>query len=275
MNLFILDEKEFIKFRDIIFEESGIKLSGSKKALVQARLAKRLRALNLPTYSEYYEYLIKNYDKEKDHFLNSITTNKTDFFREDKHFQFLTDEYIPMIEDQKEIRIWSAGCSTGEEPYTLAIVFMEYFFNKSKKPKIKILATDIDTSVIEVGYTGIYNYDKIKDIEMSLIKKYFYRGSGENDGSFKVKPILKSLISFRQLNLLDDTYPMKKKFDIIFCRNVIIYFEKETQRVLFNKFNKYLSDEGRLFIGHSENLSNISDKFILEGKTIYRKNLVK
>ncbi len=267
-----LSDIEFIKYRDIVYKEAGITLNDSKKALLQARLMRRMRALKINEFSDYYKYLMENYEEEKVNFINSITTNKTEFFRENRHFDFMTEKALAEFAEmgRKEIKIWSAGCSTGEEPYTIAITLQEYFENKLK-PQLKILATDIDTQVLDKAKEGIYKSDLIEDIPVEILKKYFYRGKAENDGLFKVKENIKNIITFSRLNLLDDIYPMKGQFDIIFCRNVVIYFDKETQRILFQKFSRYLADHGYLFIGHSENISSISDEFSLVGNTIYKK----
>ena len=267
-----LTEEEFDKFRDIVYKESGINLTDVKKILLQSRLIKRLRSLSLGSFSDYYNYLTNNYDDEKIYFINSITTNKTDFFRENDHFVFMKTYILPALEakGEREIRIWSAGCSTGEEPYTIGITLFEYFKEK-KAPLFKILATDIDTQVLEKGLNGIYTEEQVAVIEENLLKKYFLKGKDRNKGLFKVKDFLKSIVFFRRLNLLADDYPMKKKFDIIFCRNVIIYFDKDTQKKLFDNFSRYLKDDGYLLVGHSENISNVTDKFYLAGRTIYKK----
>lgn len=268
------DDDLFVKFKDIVYSEAGIKLSDLKKALLQARLSKRLRALGLNSYREYYRYLMDNYSEESIEFINAITTNKTEFFRESRHFDYMKESSLPEFEKRgkQELRIWSAGCSTGEEPYTIAIVLSEYFENR-KKMHIKILATDIDTNVIERGVAGLYSLDQVKDIDLPLLKKYFLRGSGDNEGLFMAKDQLKRMIHFRRLNLLENDYPMRKKFDIIFCRNVIIYFDKATQKVLFDRLGNYLDEDGYLFIGHSENITGISNRFSLIGHTIYRKSI--
>jgi chemotaxis protein methyltransferase CheR len=267
-----LTDKDFNKYREIVYKEAGIKLNDSKKALLQARLTRRLRTLKIDEFSEYLDYLMENYEEEKVNFINCITTNKTEFFRESKHFDFMTEKALPEFVNMgiKEIKIWSAGCSTGEEPYTTAITLQEYFENKTK-PEIKILATDIDTQVLDKAKEGIYASDIIEDIPVDILKKYFYKGKAGNEGLFKVKDNLKNMITFLRLNLLDEAYPMKGQFDIIFCRNVIIYFDRETQKKLFNKFSRYLAGHGYLFLGHSENISAISDDFTLIGNTIYKK----
>ncbi|HNX25006.1 MAG TPA: protein-glutamate O-methyltransferase [Spirochaetota bacterium] len=267
-----LSDKDFHKLRDIIYDEAGIKLGDVKKILMQSRLIKRLRDLRLDNFTEYYEYLIQNYEKEKINFINSITTNKTDFFRENDHFEFMKSKILPDFEKKKEneLRIWSAGCSTGEEPYTIAITLFEYF-NGKVPPEFLILATDIDTQVLEKAQEGNYSADHLADVEPKYLKNYFFDNSSEKGNFYKVKDQLKQVVYFRRLNLLQDDYPMKKKFDIIFCRNVIIYFDRETQKKLFENYHRYLKDDGYLLIGHSENITSITDKFSLTGRTIYKK----
>ena len=267
-----LKEEEFQKFKSLIKKEAGINLKGLRLQFVQSRLAKRLRVLSLNNFTEYYEYLIKNYDKEKKDFINSFTTNETYFFRENHHFEYLKKEFLPFLETKKSktIRIWSSACSTGEEPYTLAIALPDYFKDK-KMPDIKILATDIDTSVLETARKGIYSDRSIMKVPPLILKDYFQPVNDPKKKEFRVNDEVRNLIYFNRLNLQDKDYPMQKKFDIIFCRNVIIYFTKETQQEIFKKMSKYLFDHGRLFIGHSENITSISKEFFLIGNTIYRK----
>ncbi|HOP62916.1 MAG TPA: protein-glutamate O-methyltransferase [Spirochaetota bacterium] len=269
---FILEDREFNKLRDIVYEEAGIKLGDVKKILMQSRLTKRLRELRLDSFLDYYNYLVENYNEEKVNFINLITTNKTDFFRENDHFEFIKERLLPEYEKRgmKEIRIWSAGCSTGEEPYTIAMVTTEYFKTK-QSPEILILATDIDTQVLQKAKNGIYPQEHVSTVEPDYIKRYFSKGTGPDQGAYIVNDTLKKSVYFRRLNLLQEQYPMKKQFDIIFCRNVIIYFDRDTQKRLFNKFYNYLKDDGYLLIGHSENITSITDKFILAGRTIYKK----
>ena len=274
MYLIELADTEFQKFRDLIYREAGIKLSDTKKALVQARLSKRVRVLGLASYRQYHDHLVENWESEKINFINAITTNKTEFFRENRHFEYLKDVYLPELTAMgpDEIRIWSAGCSTGEEPYTIAMTVQEYFRGKDAVP-VKILATDIDTNVLDYARDGVYNESQVDKIDPNLLRRYFDRGRGDNSGFYRVKESLKQMIYFRRQNLQDPEFPMKKQFHIIFCRNVIIYFDKDTQRELFEKFYRYLSPRGRLFIGHSENILNITNIYALVGNTIYRKNL--
>ncbi len=270
-----LNDEIFNELRDIIYKEAGIKLADVKKILMQSRLMKRLRALKLDDFDQYREYLLENFDDEKINFINAITTNKTDFFRENDHFIFMNSVVLPELEKkgEREIRIWSAGCSTGEEPYTIAMTLFDYYQGKTNRPDFKILATDIDTQVIQKGIDGVYSLDQTAGVGPDQLKRYFLKGSGENSGFYKAKDSLRETVSFRRLNLLLDDYPMKKQFDVIFCRNVIIYFDRETQAKLFDRMYRYLKDDGYLLVGHSENISSITNKFHLTGRTIYRKVL--
>lgn len=269
-----LDDNEFALLRDIVFKESGINLADRKKAMMQSRLIKRLRLLKINSYKKYYEYLINNYDDEIINFINCITTNKTDFFREPKHFEFIKNEALPELEKKRrEIRIWSAGCSTGEEPYSIAITIAEYFRNKgmSAIPDVKILATDIDTNVLNTGIAGIYKEESLENINPQIKGRYFLRKKNDVNRQLVVSDSIKNMVHFKRLNLLDDVFPMRGKFDFIFCRNVIIYFDKKTRDLLIQKFHDYLDDDGYFFAGHSENLSNISNRYKLVGNTVYRK----
>jgi len=272
INNYNLSDDDFNKLRDIIYDEAGIKLSDVKKILMQSRLIKRLRDLKLDNFTDYHDYLIKNYEKEKINFINAITTNKTDFFRENDHFEFMKSKILPDFVNKKEheLRIWSAGCSTGEEPYTIAITLLEYF-NGKVPPEFLILATDIDTQVLDKAQNGRYSAEHLADVDPKYLKNYFLPDGSDKGDFYTVKDNLKQMIYFRRLNLLQEQYPMKKKFDIIFCRNVIIYFDRETQKKLFEKYHQYLKDDGYLLIGHSENITSITDKFTLAGRTIYKK----
>jgi chemotaxis protein methyltransferase CheR len=268
---------DFNRFRDLIYEEAGISLNDTKKALVRARLTKRMRYLPVSTWGEYYTYLVENRDTELSNFINAITTNKTDFFRENKHFQFMNDVMLPELvaQGKKKIRIWSAGCSTGEEPYSIAMTVHSFFTKQGiSMPDVKILATDIDTTVLETGAQGIYKHELMEGVESPVLRTYFKRGRGENNNLYMVKDFLKEMIYFRRLNLQKVSFPMKGNFDAVFCRNVVIYFDKDTQRVLFDKIARYINEGDYLFIGHSENLTSMTEKFKLLGNTIYQRSQV-
>ncbi len=265
-----ISDIEFNLLREVIFKESGINLTEKKKTLMQSRLIKRLRALKLNNYKMYYEYLMQNYESELIPFINSITTNKTDFFRESKHFEFIKNNYLPEFEKslKKMLKIWSAGCSSGEEPYSIAITLAEYFKNK-KIPDIKILATDIDTNVLDAGKAGVYKKEVLEEVDQRIIKEYF--NYDKDNDNYVIKDSIKKMVSFRRVNFLDKSYSMNGKFDLLFCRNVIIYFDKHTRDYVVNRFYDYLDDAGYFFAGHSENLSHFSDKYYLIGNTIYKK----
>jgi chemotaxis protein methyltransferase CheR len=198
----------------------------------------------------------------------------TAFFRENHHFLYLKNTIIPQLIKQnalsKRIRIWSAGCSTGEEPYSLAITLKQSIPDIDQWD-IKILATDLDANVVAHGKAGIYRADRIEGLDENVKRRWFKRGTGDNDNAVKVAPELQELITFKRLNLLHD-WPMKGPFDVIFCRNVVIYFDKDTQRVLFDRYANILKPEGHLFIGHSESLYKVSTRFDNLGQTIYKRN---
>jgi chemotaxis protein methyltransferase CheR len=263
-----LGDREFDFFRDAIYRESGIKLSDIKRSLVQARLLKRLRELGIGDYHEYSEYLNSNYDDEVVNLINCITTNKTEFFREPYHFEYLERATLPQLEGKK-IRIWSAGCSTGEEPYTIALTLLEYF--SGRVPDIKILATDIDTRVLGTAANGIYSADAVSIIPPALLRRYFLRKRSGNKTLYRIKDRVQELVYFRRLNLLVERLPMKKTFNIIFCRNVFIYFDNPSKRKVLMHLHRHLADDGYLFMGHAETLSGANDLFYIEGKSVYRK----
>ncbi len=271
---FSISGKEFQLFREIIYRETGIHISEKKRNLVVARLSKRLRALNLQTFSEYYEYLNNSSDTrdEINNLINRITTNKTDFFREKHHFDYLTNEVFPAyIEEAKKgrerrLRIWSAGCSSGEEPYTIAMVVAEAF-KVERGWDLKILATDLDTDVLMRAISGVYTSQQITPVPIGYLSKYFVRSTQ----GYEVSPHIKAMVSFRKLNLMDTLFPMKKPFDIIFCRNVMIYFNDETKQDLIKKYHSHLKDNGYMFVGHSESLMHMKHLFKFLKHTVYIK----
>jgi len=271
---FSITEREFQLFRDIIYRQTGIQMTEKKRNLVVARLSKRLRALNLQTFSEYYEYLNTSSDSsdELNNLINRITTNKTDFFREKHHFDLLVNEILPSYMDasrnggERRLRIWSAGCSSGEEPYSLAMTAAD-FFKDERGWDLKILATDLDTDILMMAANGVYSSQQITPVPIGYLSKYFVRSSK----GYEVSPQIKAMVVFRKLNLMDPTFPMKKPFDIIFCRNVMIYFDDETKKDLIKKYHSHLRDNGYMFIGHSESLMNMKHLFKFLKHTVYIK----
>ncbi|MBL4762592.1 MAG: protein-glutamate O-methyltransferase [Gammaproteobacteria bacterium] len=268
-------QKDFDRLRKISIEHTGIVVTDDKFDMFYTRLARRIRALSIGSFSEYCDFLEANMDTELHELVNSVTTNLTAFFREQHHFDYLKDEYIPQLikknKTNHRIRIWSAGCSTGEESYSIAMTLIQAIPNY-KSWDIKILATDIDSNVLATASTGVYNEDRIDGLDSDLIQQFFQKGRGAHEGTVRISQEVRNFVSFKKLNLLKE-WPMKQRFDIIFCRNVVIYFDAPTKTVLVERYADILRDEGRLFMGHSESLMRITDKFDLIGHTVYEKAL--
>ncbi len=268
-----IDEKEYNYISTLIHNLCGINLHDGKKELVRARLSKRLRILGLGSFKQYIKYVEDDATKEEfSNMVDALSTNLTSFFREEKHFEFLRDNVIPEWSNNKTnqtIKIWSAGCSSGEELYTIAIVLHEAE-NLLKKKQVKILATDISSRMLEVARKAGYKKDRITKIPKDIQRKYFLKGDNGFSDHYLVKPVLRDMVTISRLNLLGG-WPMKGKFDLIFCRNVMIYFDKPTQETLVNRYWNVLNPGGYLFIGHSESLTGIKHRFKYSQPTIYRK----
>jgi chemotaxis protein methyltransferase CheR len=265
--------EEFQRFQALIYDKSGITLSDQKQTLLASRLSRRVRDLGLSTFTEYYEKVTK--DPSPDEFtqmLDLISTNKTDFFREPKHFEFLRDTIVPGLGRDRRIRIWSSACSTGEEPYTIAMTLFESVQNPEQW-EFKVLASDLSTRVLAKAAAGVYDEERFRDVPPDVLHRHFLRGRGDMAGQFKVKPHLAAAIQFRRINLMDDRFPIKMPLDLIFCRNVMIYFDRPTQETLVNKFHQYLKPGGYLFIGHSESLQWLKHPFKAIVPTVYQKEL--
>ncbi|MGF7186313.1 chemotaxis protein methyltransferase CheR [Desulfitispora alkaliphila] len=276
-----LTDDEFVKIKSMVFKEIGVNLTEAKRSLVISRLNKRLRELGLLSFSQYIEYTQDNRD-ELEIIFNRITTNVTKFFRENHHFEYLYEQYLPVLEQKitniddsnKTLRVWSAACSTGEEPYTIAMVLSEYFANKPKW-NYKILASDINTETLKKASSGIYTKKEVEEIPYNMLKKYFQVGTGQNSGLFKIKDIVRNNISFRKINLTaEKEYPIQSALDIIFCRNVFIYFSRETQAKVLNRYYEHLKPGGLLFLGHSESIGTaqeLREKWAFKRHTIYER----
>lgn len=268
-----ISDDEFNKLRKFIHTHTGIALADHKRALVCARLAKRLRHHQLPSYTDYYDLLINNDPDENElvELINAITTNKTDFFREAHHFQFLSDHVFPSIRtaNRRRVRLWSAGTASGEEAYTLGITVCEAF-GSLPDWDVKILATDIDTNVLDRAESGVYSDEILERVPVHLREKYFLRGADGNEGYVRIKPHVQDLIRFRRLNLMDESWPMQGPFDVIFCRNVLIYFDKATQRKLLMHYAKLLRPQGYLMLGHAEVIHGFEPIFHPVGHSIYQ-----
>ena len=272
----VLKDSEFLKFSSYVYDKCGINLHEGKKELVKARLGKILRQRNLDSFRTYYNYVVNDKSgHELTLLLNAISTNLTYFFRESQHFDFLRAKALPEIVKIKVpsknncFRFWSAGCSSGEEAYSIAIATRE-FLNNSKKWQIKILATDLSTKVLASANTGIYEKKKIESVPYELQRRYFQKGDNNWRDYFKVKQEVRKNISFKRLNL-GEKFCFKIPFDVIFCRNVMIYFDNPTKETLVEKFSQNLSNGGYLFIGHAESLAGIKHHLKYIQPSIYRK----
>lgn len=267
---FVFTDKDFNFIRKLVGERTGIVLSEAKRNMVYGRLARRLRQLHITSFRDYCELLKNGDEQELIEFTNAITTNLTSFFREPHHFDYLTKIVLPELirtRPARRLRIWSAGCSSGEEPYSIAMTALNTI---PADWDIRILATDLDSNMVKRGAEGIYPADRVTGIDKHNLKRWVRRGKGSKTDLVKMSGELQDIIHFKQLNLLHD-WPMRGSFDIIFCRNVVIYFNKETQKALFDRFASLLADDGHMFIGHSESLYKVSDRFKLLGRTIYKK----
>jgi len=270
---FAFTDSDFARLRALVSQHTGIALTDTKRELVYSRLARRLRQLGLASFAPYCTRLEEGDAAELVQFVNAITTNLTAFFREGHHFDYLATTLLPELLRTKtasrRLRLWSAGCSTGEEPYSMAMVVREVLPPGSSWD-VKILATDIDSNVLATARQGIYRADQVQGVSLQRLRRWFSKGIGANTGLVRISPVLQELITFRQLNLMPP-WPMQGPFDVIFCRNVVIYFDKARQQALYERFAEVLGAQGHLFVGHSESLYNMTKRFTLIGKTIYRK----
>lgn len=272
-------DEDFEFIRALVYRHAGISLSPAKRELVYARLIRRLRALGLVSFAQYCALLRQQEGggEELDHCINAITTNLTAFFREAYHFEFLKNTVIPELQERakksgglRRVRIWSAGCSSGEEPYSIAMTLLPYF--ASGDWDCRILATDLDSDTLAIGERGVYPADRITGLSEEQLKRYFetVHVEGQRSVCYKVRPEVRAMVHFRRLNLMGE-WPMKGSFDIIFCRNVVIYFDKPTQRRLFGRYADIMRDDGYLFIGHAESLFDVCNRFKFIAHTIYRR----
>ena len=260
--------RDFERVRALIYQRAGIALAESKQEMVYSRLARRLRATGIVSFEKYLNDLEDGKgDEEWEAFTNALTTNLTSFFRESHHFPILA-EHAKSIKTPLEI--WCSASSTGEEPYSIAMTLCEAF--GTLNPPATIIATDIDTNVLNTGANGVYAIDRLDKLSPERAKKFFLKGKGEQDGLVRVRPELRQMITFKQLNLLANSWPISGPFDVIFCRNVMIYFDKPTQGKILGRFAPLMKPNGLLFAGHSENFLYVSDAFKLRGKTVYELN---
>jgi chemotaxis protein methyltransferase CheR len=268
-----LSTRDFARLRDLVYSATGICLSQEKKTMVEVRLKRRLRSLNMATYREYCDFVFgrKGMKEELIFLINVITTNKTDFFREPLHFEYLVQKALPALAiNGRTFAIWSAGCSSGEEPYTLAMVLSEY---AEAHPgfRFRIQASDISTDVLDKAERGIYASECVAPIPLALRRKYLLRSRDSQSPRVRVVPELRRLVEFRRLNFMDTDYMLAEKVDAIFCRNVLIYFDRATQESILRKLVHSLTPSGYLFVGHSESLHDMDLPVVPVAPALYRR----
>lgn len=263
---FHFTKKDFDRVSKMIYDHAGISLSDSKQELVYSRLSRRLRATGITTFAEYLALLESNNEAEWEEFANSLTTNLTSFFRESHHFPVLA-EHLRSLRGKQPISLWCSAASTGEEPYTMAMTVLDTLGRDASR--VSIVATDLDTKVLATARAGVYSDERIEKLPADVVKRFFQRGTGEQEGMVRVRQELRDMVTFRQLNLLENNWPIRAPLDVIFCRNVMIYFDKATQLSILKKFAPLLRSNGLLFAGHSESFHNADEYFKLRGKTVY------
>lgn len=262
---FHFSRQDFDRVRKLIYERAGISLSEAKQDMVYSRLARRLRARGLQRFSDYLALLTSGDETEWEAFTNALTTNLTSFFREAHHFPMLAEH--ARARAGRRYDVWCCASSTGEEPYSIAITLAETFGRIN--PPVSIVASDLDTQVLQKASEAIYPVDRVERLGTERLRRFFQRGTGPQAGHARVRPELRSLISYQRINLLESNWPVRGPFDAIFCRNVMIYFDKQTQATILRRFAPLLRPDGLLFVGHSESLFHVSDIFRLRGKTVY------
>jgi len=263
---FVFTEQDFERIRKLIYERAGIALAPIKRDMVYSRLARRLRQIGIRSFSEYLQLLEQGVPTELEAFTNSLTTNLTSFFREEHHFPVLQTFLRPRLQ-KGSINIWCSASSTGEEAYSIAMSVAELC--GSIPNNVKILASDLDTHVLDMARQGLYTLDRLDKVAEPLARKYFIRGGSVPEGYAQVRPELQAMLVFRQINLLDSSWPMRGPFDAIFCRNVMIYFDKPTQHKILAKFVPLMLPDGLLFAGHSESFHHATELFKSRGKTVF------
>jgi len=269
-----LSKRDFDRLSDFIYNNYGIKMPPAKHIMLQSRLQKRLKALEIQSFDEYVKYVFgKNGIEEIIHMIDVVSTNKTDFFREPQHFEFLKDTVLHEAYNhfkQRFFKVWSAGCSSGEEVYTLAMVLSEFNI-KNQGIDFSIVGTDISTQVLQKAITAIYAIDKVNVIPLDLKRRYLLKSKSDEEKTVRIVPALRSKTTFQRLNFMDNVYTLNENFDIIFCRNVLIYFDRQTQEKVINKLSRHLKQGGYFFLGHSESITGLDVPLKQIKPTIFRK----
>ena len=263
---FSFSDADFERVRKLIYQHAGISLSPIKKDMVYSRLARRLRALSKSSFNDYLDALERNGGDEWERFVNSLTTNLTSFFREPHHFPIFAD-HLRKIGNKRPIKIWCSAASTGEEPYSIAMTVMETF--GTDVSHVTIAASDLDTNVLATAQKGVYPIERLDKLSPERLRRFFLKGTGSQEGFAAIRPEVKRLVEFKRINLLDGSYPVKGPLAVLFCRNVMIYFDKPTQYKILSRFAPMMQSDGLLFAGHSESFLHAADLFKSLGKTVY------
>lgn len=264
---FLWTNADFDHVQKLIYQRAGISLHDGKHAMVYSRLSRRLRETGHHSFRDYLQWLENTDGAEWQEFVNALTTNLTSFFREAHHFEILID-YLKSGKFQQGCRIWCSAASTGEEPYSIAMTGFEAFGDGRS---FSITASDIDSKVLQTAAQGVYRSESLKGLDQSRLHRFFLKGKGANAGMARVKPELREKIDFLMVNLIKDDWPFREGFDVVFCRNVMIYFDSTTQRQVLERIHRVMKPGGMLFVGHAENFSDSRDLFALKGKTVYER----
>jgi chemotaxis protein methyltransferase CheR len=268
--LIALSQRDFSRFSRLAYDYCGLNIEAGKENLVASRLSKLMRQLGISSYSAYYDYVVADKSSEAlIKLIDSLTTNHTSFFREQQHFDFLATTVFPALRNRSQIDIWSAACSTGEEPYSIAFAARDFY--GAPGPSLRIFATDISTRVLATAKKATYNEQRFRDVPTALLKRHLLRGDGASAGLYRVKPEVRAVVHFQRLNLIEPFHALATNFPLILCCNAMIYFDTQTQQQLVERFYQQLEPGGHLFIGHSESLNRISHRFEYVCPAIYRK----
>ena len=264
---FAWTQADFDRVQDLIYKRAGISLHDGKHAMVYSRLSRRLRDTGHQSFNAYLSWLEASQGPEWQEFINALTTNLTSFFRESHHFQVFT-EHLQARRGASAFNVWCSAASTGEEPYSIVMTALEAL---GPRANFSLIASDIDSKVLSAAQKGVYSLDGLKNLNSELLQRYFLRGTGRNEGLVMIKPELKKFVEFSIVNLIKDDWPFRAPFDVVFCRNVMIYFDASTQRKVLEGIYKVMKPGGLLFVGHAENLNDSRDLFVLKGKTVYER----
>ncbi|MBU3737368.1 MAG: methyltransferase domain-containing protein [Rhodoferax sp.] len=260
-------QADFQRVKALIYERAGINLHDGKQAMVYSRLARRLRETGFQSFQSYLAWLERQDQQEWQEFVNALTTNLTAFFRERHHFEVLS-QYLRRRQGHGSTRIWCSAASTGEEPYSIAMTAVETL---GSVPHVKVIASDIDSKVLATATRGVYRVDGLRGLSQEQVRQFFLRGKGANEGLVRIKPEVRQMIEFVNINLVRDGWPITELFDAVFCRNVMIYFDFQTQRQVLERIHRVMKPGALLFVGHAENFSDARDIFVLQGKTVYER----